>query len=365
MAKLFVPDMGNPNSMYGRARAYILKEEHYDLAFSLLWGASSREKESAAISYVKGQMYENGIGTATDKKTAYRCYLNAVDAAKHRLNGNLPLSDEHISGAYFRMAEMLYQGEGVKQDRASAVAFFKEAARKGRSAHAAHNAGMMYAKGEGIPVDMKAALQMFEMAAGFGKGEASGLGALNAGVICLQEHPGLKQDYEKAVFWFGRALEMGCKQANRYMAMCCANGQGVPQDMDKAEQYAILAKQSGDPVADELLHKIRSKKGAEREEDLASAKLPDRLGHALAMGDYFYVRLFAERYALAGNCDACVMLAIAYASSDGDEDAPVDYDKAIYWARKAAENGMDKDKAEVLMSKILTAKREEREFFDI
>ena len=94
---------------------------------------------------------------------------------------------------------MYANGEGVPQDYAEAVRWYRLAAEQG-NASAQHNLGLMYANGEGVP-----------------------------------------QDYAEAVRWYRLAAEQGNASAQVNLGAKYATGEGVPRDYVEAHMWLNLA----------------------------------------------------------------------------------------------------------------------------
>ena len=90
-------------------------------------------------------------------------------------------------------------GEGIPQDDAEAVRWYRLAAEQGH-ASAQYNLGLMYDNGEGIP-----------------------------------------QDDAEAVRWYRLAAEQGSASAQNNLGVMYSNGEGVPQDNVEAHMWLNLA----------------------------------------------------------------------------------------------------------------------------
>ena len=107
---------------------------------------------------------------------------------------------------------------------------------------------------------------------------------------------GVAQDYEKAVYWWTKAAEQGIAQAQHRLGLSYANGNGVAQDWEKAIYwYTKVTEQNLGPARLDVSSRARS--------DLAWAQYN---------------------------------LGLSYANGDG---VAQDFEKAIYWWTKAAEQG--------------------------
>ena len=88
----------------------------------------------------------------------------------------------------FKLAKKYLEGEGVPQDNAEAVKWFRKAAEQGH-ARAQAVLGFMYANGRGVP-----------------------------------------QDYAEAAKWHHKAAEQGVAEAQSTLGVMYAKSRGVPQD---------------------------------------------------------------------------------------------------------------------------------------
>jgi TPR repeat protein len=59
----------------------------------------------------------------------------------------------------------------------------------------------------------------------------------------------VKQDYAEAVNWFTRAAEQGHVNAQAMLGAYYGVGRGVPQDLNKAYFWSILAQAGGDEAS--------------------------------------------------------------------------------------------------------------------
>ena len=103
---------------------------------------------------------------------------------------------------------MYANGEGVPEDDAEAVRWYRLAAEQG-NATAQLNLGVMYAKGEGVPKDDAEAVRWFRLAAEQGYAAAQ----LNLGVM-YDNGRGVPEDDVTAYAWLNIAAEQGQLSAN-------------------------------------------------------------------------------------------------------------------------------------------------------
>ncbi len=94
---------------------------------------------------------------------------------------------------------MYSNGQGVPQDYAEAVKWYRKAAEQGAT-EAQNSLGFMYYKGRGVPQDYAEAVKWFRKAAGQGHSRAQS----NLGLMYIQGI-GVPQDYVQAYMWFNLA----------------------------------------------------------------------------------------------------------------------------------------------------------------
>jgi TPR repeat protein len=101
----------------------------------------------------------------------------------------------------------------------------------------------MYLHGQGVPQDYAEAVRWFRKAAEQGLASAqSNLGAM------YHEGQGVVQDYAEAIRWFREAAEQGDAAAQFNLGNMYHDGKGVPQDYVQAHMWVNLAasRSSGD-----------------------------------------------------------------------------------------------------------------------
>ncbi len=91
------------------------------------------------------------------------------------------------------VAKLYYKGDGIKEDKARALYWWKRAAELG-SKGAQHNMGLMYITGQA----------------------------------------GLEQDFVQAAKWYRKAAEQGSKEAQNSLGTMYFEGKGVEKDLIKA-----------------------------------------------------------------------------------------------------------------------------------
>jgi uncharacterized protein len=119
-----------------------------------------------------------------------------------------------------------------KRDYATALRLYRPLAQRG-NAKAQEALGGMYARGEGVPQDKAEALAWFKMA----DNERTGLKAYN------------KSDFATALRIFRPLADRRQVLAEYILGLMYANGQGVPQDLGKAMQWHRKAAEQGEAKA--------------------------------------------------------------------------------------------------------------------
>ena len=138
---------------------------------------------------------------------------------------------------------MYANGQGVPQDDAEAVKWFRLAAEQG-NASAQFNLALMYDKGQGVPQDYAEAVKWYRLAAEQGYA----LAQLNLGVR-YDKGQGVPQDDAEAVKWYRLAAEQGYALAQLNLGVIYAKDQGVPQDYVQAHKWFNLSAAAGNSQA--------------------------------------------------------------------------------------------------------------------
>ena len=117
------------------------------------------EQGYANAQYNLGFMYDTGDGVPEDDAEAVRWWRLAAD--------------QGLASAQYNLGFMYDTGDGVPEDYAEAVRLYRLAAEQG-NAKAQNNLGRMYALGEGIPEDDMLAYMWYNLAAAQGNENAPG-----------------------------------------------------------------------------------------------------------------------------------------------------------------------------------------------
>jgi uncharacterized protein len=154
--------------------------------------------------------------------------------AEEPLNELLAQAERGDATAQSKLGWKYAKGDGVPQDSAEAVKWFRKAADQGNVA-AQINLGVSYAKGEGVPQDYTEAAKWYRKAADQGNGAAQNtLGAMYA------QGQGVTQDYVQAYVWFHLAASMqsGVDRETAVKERDLAARRLTPEELMRAQQMA-------------------------------------------------------------------------------------------------------------------------------
>ena len=148
-----------------------------------------------------------------------------------------PLAEHGDADAQFNLGMMYDNGQGVPQDNAEAMRWFRLAAKQG-VALAQYYLGRMYAYGQGVPQDHAEAVRWYRLAAEQGDADAQS----NLGVM-YGFGQGVPQDYVTAHMWFNSAAADGVSGAadNRDFAA----SKMTAADISEAQRRAGVCLKSG------------------------------------------------------------------------------------------------------------------------
>jgi TPR repeat protein len=185
------------------------------------------------LQYNVGLIYARGQGVPQDFAKAADYYRKAAD--------------QGVVEAEYNLGVLYSNGQGVKQDDAEAGKWFLKAANQG-DIHAAESLGNVYQEGPGAFQNFAEAEKWYRQAAEKGVASAE----FNLGVM-YDIGQGVKEDFAEALKWYQKAADQGYSSALCNIAILYYNGQGVPLDREKAHEYFLIAKEMGEPRADNLI----------------------------------------------------------------------------------------------------------------
>lgn len=151
------------------------------------------------------------VGAALD----FNAGLRAYNAGNYRtaLNEWRPLALQGNARAQNNLGFMYENGQGVDQDDAEAVRWYRQAAEQG-DAIAQINLGFMYANGRGVAQDDAEAVRWYRRAA-----EQENARAQNNVGFMYENGRGVAQDDAEATRWYRRAAEQGDARAQINLGM--------------------------------------------------------------------------------------------------------------------------------------------------
>jgi TPR repeat protein len=168
-----------------------------------------------------------------------------------------------------KLGFMYDKGQGVPQDYAEAVKWYRLAADQGLAA-AQLNLGFAYGTGRGVPQDYAEAVKWYRLAAEQGLADAQ----FNLGIM-YKLGKGVPQDYAEAVKWYRLGAEQGNARAQLGLGVMYGNGKGVPQNYVQAHMWFNLAA-ARFPASD-----AESMNQAVQDRDLAASRMtPEQIGEA-------------------------------------------------------------------------------------
>jgi len=207
------------------------------MAVSFVTGrnADGLDASDAKAQFNLGVAYYNGDGVAQDKAEAVRWFRKAAEQGH--------------ADAQFNLGLMYGKGEGVAQDKAEAVRWFRKAAEQGVAA-AQYNLGVMHSKGDGVEQNKAEAAKWYRKAAEQGDAQAQN----NLGVM-YSKGEGVAQDKLESARWYRKAAEQGNAFAQYNLGVMYDNGDGVAQDKAEAVRWYRKAAEQGCAPAKKVLEK--------------------------------------------------------------------------------------------------------------
>jgi uncharacterized protein len=187
------------------------------------------EKGDAAAQRELGLMYDRAQGVAQDYAEAVKWFRKAAE------QGN--------AGAQLLLGLHCQNGDGMRQDHAEAVKWLRKAAEQGDAA-AQYDLGVCYYRGQGVARDFAEAVKWYRKAAEQGDPMAQ----YNLGV-CYSRGQGVAQDFAEVVKWYRKAAEQDELAAQYNLGVCYHDGQGVVLDYAEAAKWFRKAAEQGDVAA--------------------------------------------------------------------------------------------------------------------
>jgi TPR repeat protein len=221
------------------------------------------------------------------------------------------LAEQGDTRAQTNLALRYELGDGVQQDMAQAVAWYRRAAEQG-FARAQTSLGYMYDEGRGVSQNWTEARRWYEAAAAQGDARAQS----NLGYM-YDAARGVQQNYAEAMRLYRLAADQGFARAQVNVGSMFDGGRGVQQNFSEAVRWYRLGAEQGLPVAQTSL-------GYMYDEGLGVTQ------------DWAEARRWYEAAANQGFPRAQSNLGFMYHMGRGVEQ---NREEAIRWYRMAAEQG--------------------------
>lgn len=357
------------------AELYAFSTEKCDYKKAFDYATIAAEDDECGGYLVLGSLYLNGWGIEKDVNKALENYKMAA-----------AYGDETA----MNQIGFIYMGdEGIEEDPKQSFYWFNEASKKGSDV-GMFNLGCCYKNGFGIEADAEQAAEWFKKSAelgyvdamcelgeyyqgtlvDFNKAKMWYLKAAELGNADAQNRLGIiyadtENDYKEAIKWYKKAMEQDNPWAYRNLGILYRDGNGVKQDLKKAEKLFAKASELGiedaidikeDMISsqeDEEIDKANSllEEGKQKEAVAIYKDLAEK-GNARAQGNYGNCLLNArgvkqnlkegivwlEKSANQDNEWACLRLAEAY----------------LGWEYKGKSLQYDAERAKEYLSKALS-----------
>lgn len=370
------------------ATLYTFSTEKCDYKKAFKYATIAAEDDEENGYYILGELYLNGWGVTKDVQQALENYKMAAAYGNETAMNQIGI---------------IYMGnESFEADPEQSFYWFNEAAKKGLDV-GMNNLGFCYKNGLGIEADAEQAAEWFKKAAELGyvdamvelgdyyqdtlfdvkKAKTWYLKAAELGNAEAQNKLGVlyadvENDYKEAIKWYKKAIEQDYPHAYRNLGLCYRDGNGVKQDLKKAEKLFAKASELGIEDASEIKDEMISSKEDEqidkanslmdegkKKEAIKIYKELAEKGNARAQGNYGICLLNAlgvkqnlkegiewlEKSAKQDNEWAYLRLAEAHLGWDyNGESLPSDIKKAKQYLDKALSLGANPEEVNNLMT---------------
>ncbi len=295
-------EMGSPSGQYNLGRAYHVGEGvEQDTKEALVWLLKASEQGSAiAKKYIDEKMKDAGV-----KKDKVEASTVKNEAAEQE--NTKALKSDFITGiidqkTLSQKAKQLYyekkyaeafsayealkeagdadalpwlgylydNGYGVKKDSQKAQAYYLEAAEKG-DVWGQRMAGNNLVEGKVCPQDVPKGIELLKKSA---EKDKKGAAQLDLGIIYhnFKGIPNVKTDYEQALFWYKKRLELTPDSGPTLynIGLLYESGLGVEKDINVAQDYFTKSLANGGSLAAAKLKKLKDKRSPEFNFDLVN-----------------------------------------------------------------------------------------------
>ncbi len=279
--------------------------------------------------------YEDGDNAydAGDYEAAYRIWKSNADAGD--------------AEAQYSLGILYYYGEGVAEDAAEAVKWFRLAADQDHSAAQTYM-GRAYDDGIGVETDDAEAVRWYRAAAAQGQRVAQ-----HNLARMLELGEGIEDDIWEAIQWYEAAANLGYAEAQFCLGRIHEEGNGPEVDQAKAVEYYEMAAEQGHEEALERLAALETNEssGKVAESSRSVADALDAEAHFLLAEDFRRrdARTKAKKNyrAAAAMGHAQSMYELGQMAAENTRHAEPNIPRAIKWYRMAAATGHGEARAEL------------------
>ena len=176
-------------------------------------------------------------------------YNSKKNKPKEAFKWFLKAAKQGLAEAQFNVGICYGEGEGIEKDEKKAFVWFSKAAEQSYD-KAQYNVGVCYKNGEGIEKDEKKAFEWYLKAAEQGSAEAQ----LVVGESYLLSK-GVDSDFSLAFKWLTKAAAQHETKAYCYLGQMYMNGMSVPKSPYTAVKYYTISAENGFEIAQYLLGK--------------------------------------------------------------------------------------------------------------
>jgi len=156
---------------------------------------------------------------------------------------------------------------------------FKEIKKRAESGdvEAQFNLGLMFDQGQGVPQNYAEAIKWYRKAADQGHVDAQYL----LGTMYIQGQ-GVPQNYTEATMWLKKAAEQGLTDAQFILGGMYFHGQGVLKNLQTAYVWWSIASENGDKTSKKNLETLSSEMTQEQiaQAQKEAAKLRDKINNS-------------------------------------------------------------------------------------
>ena len=333
------------------------------------WYRKSAGQDHAPAQNSLGFCYQKGYGVPQSYEEAVKWYRKAAEQNDAKAQNNLgfcyqkgygvPQSYEEAVKWYRKAAEQnhaaaqnnlgfCYQnGYGVPQSYEEAVKWYRKAAEQ-NCAEAQYNLGDCYYNGHGVSQSYEEAVKWYRKAA-----EQNHAAAQNDLGFCYKNGYGVPQSYEEAIKWYRKAAEQNLSSAESNLGYCYENGYGVPKDLAKAKEWYAKAAKNGSKIAKKALERLSQTNTSSSAADTQTVNIQRKTNTSVSQEEQDYSSLcrgvtywkdgdyksaFDIFLSIAHHNNACAQYNVALCFYYGNG-TPKDKAKAVYWLKRASENG--------------------------